>query len=151
MIVVFKNNLISIVIHLFLCALLLLPMNYLWWGGVWYDRSYEIWVTAINGFLVVIYSSIAISLYYFLGKKFLISSRSIVANTLSVTVLFVILSIVILFAYDTPAERVIRIPFYPVGHTISYFLKVNEKLSYLITSLLPSLTMGISMITKRSS
>ena len=149
--VLFKNNLIAITVHFCLCVILLYPVNFMWWGSVWVDRKIEIKEMAINGLIIAFYTIIVLFLYFLSGKKFLSSTNNMSSNAFSVTVLFIILAIITLIAFDGTAERLLRIPYYPLGGTIAYFFQIKEKYAYLIMSVLPSLIMWIGMITKRSS
>jgi hypothetical protein len=123
----------------------------MWWGSVWFDRKIEAREIAINGVIIAIYTIVVLFLYFLAGKKFMSSVDNMLTNIFSVTVLFMVLAIVTLIAFNGIAERLLRIPYYPLGGTIAHFFRIEEKYAFLTMSLLPSLIMWIGMITKRST
>ena len=145
MLTLIKKNTVSLAIHICICVVLSLPVNIMWWGGVWYDRQLEFIGLAANGLIITGYMIGVLFLYSFAVKKFLYSSSNLLTDVFSVIALFIIIAVTTLVAYDGTAERFFRIPFYPLGGTISHFFQIEEKYTYLTMSILPSLLMWIGM------
>ncbi|MCL1790041.1 MAG: hypothetical protein FWG40_01570 [Peptococcaceae bacterium] len=138
MAILLKNNLIAIAIHLCLCVVLLYPLTFLLrTEGVVAVLS----VTAYTIFVVLV--------YFISGKTILSNAGNSLIDILSVIVLAMLIIVITFTLYDSALEYIIRVPFYPIGVTISYFLHTKEMYVYLVMSLLPSLIMWIGLSSRR--
>ena len=141
-----KNNLIAIAIHACICLVFIIPIGYIWrWDGVWHG-TWSSMSVIFNWLAIGVYTFIALLLYFGSGKQFLCNTYNMQKNVFSVMALVII--VVILFTYDSGMWP-LKLPFYPIAETISYFLQIEEKYAFLIMSILPSLTMLAGMMTKR--
>jgi len=145
MIMLLKNNLIAIFIHICICFILLLPFI------VIYNGTTGKFVFLTSG----VFTIIAFFLYYWSGMKFLSNTHSILANIFSVILLFVIVLVALLVAYDTQWERIIRLPFTLFGWIVSHFIGIEsnshkEKYVFMVMLIFPSLAMWLGLITKRT-
>ncbi|MCL2800703.1 MAG: hypothetical protein FWD28_02975 [Treponema sp.] len=146
--IIIKNNIIAIFVHVCVCIVFLYPVNFMWWGSVWGNEKLDIRVIIINSIFILVYTIIIFSLYFFAGKIFLRGTNNIFKNIASVIVLFIILLVITLTKYDEVIERLLRIPYYPLGGTISSFLHIKEKYGYLIMSIFPSFIMWMGIKKK---
>ena len=89
------------------------------------------------------YKFFAVFLYLLIGKKLILNTHNVLLNIFSLLVLVVIIFFVTLIAYNSVLEKIIRIPFFPIGQTIAHFFNIKEKYIYLIFSILPSLSIWI--------
>ena len=143
------NNLIVIVVHICMCFVFFLPLSYIWGFGVWFDdRSPELMDVIINLLVIGICITTILFLYFWAGKKFLSNTQHTPTNIFSVIVLSIIIFTITFIAYDSIWERILRLPFYPLGETISYFFQIEGKYCYSLLSFLPSLTMLAGMTIK---
>ena len=146
-----KNNLIAIAIHACICCILFFPIQYMWWGGVWFDRMWN------DEFKYIIYRCLAIGIctivalvaYFFAGRHFLQNTGNMQANIFSVLALVGILIIAILLKYAGIWYGILNTPFYPIGATISYFLRIEENHVFLAMTVLPSLIMWLGLMSKK--
>ena len=142
-----KNNLIAIVAYVSMC-IILIPLNFVWHLGIWWGKMEM--RSIISGTVTVsIHTIVSLCLCLWVGRKFLINTYNMLTNIFSVGAIAIIPVVVILAFYKNPLAGVLVNPIYPISETISYFLNIDLKHSYLLVSLLPSLTMWLGMITKR--
>ena len=148
-----KNNLIAIAIHICICLVFFIPVGYIWWwGDVWFDLVWDWGLMSVifNWLAIGIFTIVSLFLYLGLGRKFLCRTNNMKTNIFSVIVLVIILAVAVLIAYDSNIwQPLLKLPFYPLGETISYFLQIKKQFVFLILSFLPSLMMLAGMMTKR--
>jgi len=78
------------------------------------------------------------------------SSYPLICVQFCIVKLLTLKAVITFVAFDGIAERLLRIPYYPLGGTVSHFLQIKENYVFLIMSLLPSLIMWIGMMSKCS-
>ena len=140
--IIVKNSIFVIVLHLFICLFFYIPLMLVWelmWG-------------IIAFILIFVYTCIMIFIYFFLGFKVLFFTNGMIKSLLSVVSISVLIFIITIFGYNSVFERIIRIPFYPLGSFINHLLLndlVCEKHLLLIISIMPSLIMWIGLVCRK--
>ena len=149
---IFRNNLVAIIIHIAMCFACLFPINYLWWGVVWtdswFDGEIELRMIAINFLVIGIYTAIVSFLYFLASCKLLCNRHNAMTNLFSVSAILIVLTVIVFAPYESIINLFLRIPYLPLGETISYFLHIQGKYAALIVAPLPSLIMWIGLSCK---
>ena len=148
--VLITNNLITIAIHVCMCIIFLYPVGIV--IDVGFNNMKFTWLALSICIIAVLF------LYFWAGWKFLSSTNNAFLDVCSVILIANIVLAVTFIAYNSILERILRIPFYPIGSIIAYILKMSYETAkgeewksiYLSMSILPSLTMLIAIIIKRS-
>ena len=139
-----KNNLIAITIHICLSIIMFFPFLYVYNGAVT-DNIILGWLK------LVIYTAIPLFVYIWAGKKFLTDTHNPLINFFSVMAIAII---IVIATYLW--EIIVNLPFFFVGAFISSIVldipggSAEEKYIFYIISLFPSLSMWIGLRFKRS-
>ena len=147
---VIKNNLIAFAIHICICFVLMLPVGFVMEIG--FSSIILVWISV--GACIFV----AISLYLWAGRKYLSNTNGVMTNIASVLAIAIIIFVVTYAAFDSGWERLLRIPFYPLGGLLLYILDKpyntfggeEWKNVFLLMSIFPSITLWIGMVSDRA-
>lgn len=151
---IIKNNLIAVAIHICMCIILILPIGFIWFYGVW-GNNMELNRVIINWLLIGACTTVILFLYFWTGRKFLTNTGQSLTNVLSVIAVLILIIIgVFISLYLDASNRwhimwMLMTPISPLGETLSHFARIELKYADMLMSILLPLAMWIGMITKR--
>ena len=150
MLVIIKNNLIVCAIHIGVTIIMFFPHAYIYRiGGPFQGIS-----DTIQTLIMIVFAFI---IYFVLGKFLLAKTENVLWSILSVSMLFIIITLIGIFAYNT-LGRLANLPFFPSIWGIQgfynflrgkYFDELYEKIIYIVIAALPSLAMWLGLFSKK--
>ena len=144
------NNIIAVVVHIFICFILLAPIYYLLDGDIFFEAwKWGLDYILFDCFVIVLLTIVTFSLYFWAGRRFLKCTQNMVVNSFSTIVLVILILGTTIIAYGSFGEIILRMSLFPIVETLSYLLQIDEKYIYMLLSPLPSLTMLAGMMTKQ--
>jgi len=137
------NNIISVLIHIFICLILAPPILIIHIG-----LPGGFWVAMIP------YTIIVFGLYLFAGRLFLRNTKNMLSDTCSLILLALMFFINVAYFWDGGAIELLFLPLYQLGEPISYIFQLadgsNErKYIYMILSPLLPLSVWAGLRAKR--
>ena len=141
---ILKSNLIAIIAYLCICLILLMLRYAMMFFGIL--ESLERMIGA------GIFTLAFLFLCFLAGKLFISNSHNLLISVLSLLPLYIIIAVIVYISYGNPKSYgvLLAIPIHPISEIISYFFQIKIKYCYLLTSLLPSLSMWIGMLSKKA-